>query len=117
MIFSVEITPQIEEKLVILNELHKNKWRPDIVNLLLEKGTLRFSEIQRELNITQKVLTSHLRWLEEQNIVHREIFPEVPPHVEYSLTSIGEHLKDVHEVMRVWAEYYVQNTDNSKTNI
>lgn len=117
MVFSGEMTPQVEEKLVILNELHKNKWRPDIVNLLLEKGTLRFSDIQRELNITQKVLTSHLRWLEEHNIVHREIFPEVPPHVEYSLTSIGEHLKDVHETMRVWAEYYVQNTDNSKTNI
>ena len=111
MIFSVEMTPQIEENLVILNELHKNKWRPDIVNLLLEKGTLRFSEIQRELNITQKVLTSHLRWLENNKIVSREIFPEVPPHVEYSLTEVGKHLKDVHEAMRVWAKYYVRHSN------
>lgn len=109
MTFSVEITPQIEEKLVILNDLHKNKWRPDIVNLLLEKGTLRFGEIQKELNISQKVLTSHLRWLEENKIVSRKIFAEVPPHVEYSLTSAGKQLKPVHEAMRVWANYYVHN--------
>lgn len=109
MTFSVKMTPQMEEKLVILNNLHKNKWRPDIVNLLLEKGTLRFGEIQKELNITQKVLTSHLRWLEENKIVNRKVFAEVPPHVEYSLTSVGEQLQSVHEAMRVWADYYVNN--------
>lgn len=111
MAFSVDLNPQIEEKLLILSELHKNKWRPDIVNLLLEEGTLRFSEIQKKLNITQKVLTSHLRWLEENKIISRKIFAEVPPHVEYSLTDIGQHLLAVHDAMRVWAEFYVNNTD------
>lgn len=111
MTFSIDLNPQIEEKLLILSELHKNKWRPDIVNLLLEEGTLRFSEIQKKLNITQKVLTSHLRWLEENKIISRKIFAEVPPHVEYSLTDIGQHLLDVHDAMRVWAEFYVNNTD------
>ncbi|MGV0169008.1 winged helix-turn-helix transcriptional regulator [Furfurilactobacillus sp. WILCCON 0119] len=111
MTFSIEMNPQIEEKLTILNELHRNKWRPEIVNLLLEKGTLRFGEIQRELQITQKVLTSHLKWLEAHQIINRHVFAEVPPHVEYSLTEVGQHLLAVHEAMRVWADFYANNVD------
>ena len=63
MTFSIDMTPEIAEKLVTLNELHRNRWRPDIVNLLLEDGTLRFGELQKKLGITQKVLTSNLKWL------------------------------------------------------
>lgn len=63
MTFSIDMTPEIAEKLVTLNELHRNRWRPDIVNLLLEEGTLRFGELQKKLGITQKVLTSNLKWL------------------------------------------------------
>lgn len=61
MTFSIDMTPEIAEKLVTLNELHRNRWRPDIVNLLLEDGTLRFGELQKKLGITQKVLTSNLK--------------------------------------------------------
>ncbi|OJF02960.1 MarR family transcriptional regulator [Weissella confusa] len=101
------MTPEIAEKLVTLNELHRNRWRPDIVNLLLEDGTLRFGELQKKLGITQKVLTSNLKWLEENKIVTRKVYPEVPPRVEYSLTDVGQQLQDVHEAMRVRADYYV----------
>ena len=52
MTFSIDMTPEIAEKLVTLNELHRNRWRPDIVNLLLEEGTLRFGELQKKLGIT-----------------------------------------------------------------
>lgn len=105
-----DITPEMAEKLAILNEMHKNKWRPDIVNLLLEKGTLRFGEIKKDLGITQKVLTEHLKWLEQHEIVQRKVFAEVPPHVEYSLTEVGKHLRPVHESMRVWADFYARNS-------
>ena len=107
MTFSIDMTPEIAEKLVTLNELHRNRWRPDIVNLLLEEGTLRFGELQKKLGITQKVLTSNLKWLEENKIVTRKVYPEVPPRVEYSLTDVGQQLQDVHEAMRIWADYYV----------
>ncbi len=107
MTFSIDMTPEIAEKLVTLNELHRNRWRPDIVNLLLEDGTLRFGELQKKLGITQKVLTSNLKWLEENKIVTRKVYPEVPPRVEYSLTDVGQQLQDVHEAMRVWADHYV----------
>ena len=107
MTFSIDMTPEIAEKLVTLNELHRNRWRPDIVNLLLEDGTLRFGELQKKLGITQKVLTSNLKWLEENKIVTRKVYPEVPPRVEYSLTDVGQQLQDVHEAMGVWADYYV----------
>lgn len=101
MTFSIDMTPEIAEKLVTLNELHRNRWRPDIVNLLLEDGTLRFGELQKKLGITQKVLTSNLKWLEENKIVTRKVYPEAPPRVEYSLTDVGQQLQDVHEAMRV----------------
>lgn len=88
--FTFEMTHAIAEKLVTLNELHRNRWRPNIVNLLLETDTLRFDELKKQLGITQKVLTENLKWLEENQIVIRTVYPEVPPQVEYSLTEIGK---------------------------
>lgn len=88
--FTFEMTHAIAEKLVTLNELHRNRWRPNIVNLLLETDTLRFDELKKQLGITQKVLTENLKWLEENQIVVRTVYPEVPPQVEYSLTEIGK---------------------------
>jgi DNA-binding HxlR family transcriptional regulator len=112
MAFSIGMTPDLADKLDTLNELHRNRWRPDIVNLLLDEGTLRFSELQKKLGITQKVLTTNLKWLEEHKIITRTVFPEVPPRVEYSLTNVGEQLQDVHEAMRVWADYYLKHVDD-----
>lgn len=88
--FTFEMTHAIAEKIVTLNELHRNRWRPDIVNLLLETDTLRFDELKKQLGITQKVLTENLKWLEENQIVIRTVYPEVPQQVEYSLTEIGK---------------------------
>ena len=65
------------------------KWKLKIL-WHLSKGTIRFNELQRLLgNITTKTLTQQLRELEEQGIVLRNVFPEVPPKVEYSLSEIG----------------------------
>lgn len=84
-----------------------NKWQVLILRDLLMKGTLRFKELQRSIgSISQKVLTSNLRTMEESGLIHREVYAEVPPRVEYSLTPLGLSLKPVLDVMQAWGEGY-----------
>lgn len=84
-----------------------NKWQVLILRDLLMQGTLRFKELQRSIgSISQKVLTSNLRTMEESGLVHREVYAEVPPRVEYSLTPLGQSLKPVLDAMQAWGEGY-----------
>lgn len=70
-----------------------DKWSLLVLYTLHAGGQLRFNEIRKEMtDISQKMLTSTLKKLEELHLVHREVFPEVPPRVEYRLTSLGESL-------------------------
>ena len=87
-----------------------DRWKVMIIQELMD-GTKRFGELKKELgNITQKVLTSNLRALEEKGILIRTVYAQIPPHVEYTLTNFGYNLKPVLESMRAWAEdYYNQN--------
>ncbi|NQF13757.1 helix-turn-helix transcriptional regulator [Brevibacillus sp. HB1.3] len=82
------------------------KWKGIILYQLLN-GTKRFNEFRR-LNpgITQFMLTLQLRELERDGIIHREIYKEVPPRVEYSLTEFGSTLEPVIMSMKVWGESY-----------
>ena len=83
-----------------------DKWKVLIVRDLLT-GTKRFGELKRSLNgISQKVLTQHLRIMEENGLVHRKVYAEVPPRVEYSLTELGHSLKQIHDAMWRWGEEY-----------
>jgi len=78
------------------------RWKMLILYHLFQ-GVKRFSELQHAIDgISQKVLTQQLRELERDGIVHREVFPQVPPKVEYSLTSLGESLKPVIDEMCKW---------------
>jgi DNA-binding HxlR family transcriptional regulator len=87
-------------------ELIGNKWKLLIIRNLLG-GTQRFNEIRRTIpGISQKVLTDNLRALEKDEIIHREVFPEVPPRVEYSLTELGLSLQTVFDSMIAWGEEY-----------
>ena len=73
--------------------LISNKWKVLIIRDLLD-GTKRFSELKKSINnISQKVLTSNLREMEENNLLTRKVYPEIPPRVEYTLTDIGYSLK------------------------
>ena len=84
-----------------------NKWQVLILRDLSLNGTMRFKELQRSIGkISQKVLTSNLRAMEDAGIVHREVFAEVPPRVEYSLTETGASLKPVLDAMWPWGERY-----------
>jgi DNA-binding HxlR family transcriptional regulator len=78
------------------------KWKPPLL-FYLEGKTRRFCELKRLIpGLTKKMLTQHLRELERDGIVHRKVYAEVPPHVEYSLTRHGESLKPILKLMSAW---------------
>ncbi|WP_405355538.1 winged helix-turn-helix transcriptional regulator [Fusobacterium polymorphum] len=86
--------------------LISNKWKILIIRDLLE-GTKRFSELKKSItNISQKVLTSNLREMEENELLTRKVYPEVPPRVEYTLTDIGYSLKPLLDDMDKWGTWY-----------
>ncbi|MEO1106452.1 MAG: helix-turn-helix domain-containing protein [Pseudomonadota bacterium] len=80
------------------------KWKGLVIYHLLG-GTMRFSALSRALGtVTQRSLTKQLRELEADGIVHREVYPEVPPKVEYSLTPKGQALGPVIEALADWGQ-------------
>jgi len=83
------------------------KWKPLIIYHLLP-GTRRFGELRRRLPAaTQQMLTLQLRELERDGIVHREVYREVPPKVEYSLTPLGRSLEPIMTQMGEWGIGYL----------
>ena len=92
----------VETTLLMISD----KWKVLILRDLLD-GTKRFSVLRRSVgNVSQKVLTANLRQMERDGLVHREVFPEVPPRVEYSLTETGQTLQPVIEAMKNWGTQY-----------
>ena len=86
--------------------LISNKWKVLIIRDLLD-GTKRFSELKKSINnISQKDLTSNLREMEENNLLTRKVYPEIPPRVEYTLTDIGYSLKTLLDDMDKWGTWY-----------
>ena len=89
-----------------------DRWKILIVRDLLA-GTKRFGELRKSLTgISQKVLTQHFRIMEENGLVHRKVYAEVPPRVEYSLTDLGRSLKPIHDAMWQWGEEYKASLDS-----
>ncbi len=79
----------------------------------LSNGKLRFSQLRKAIgNATAKMLTQQLRELESQQLVHREVFPVIPPHVEYSLTDLGQSLMPILTAMRDWGADYLRTNKN-----
>ncbi len=80
----------------------EGRWKPRILFQLLDE-TKRFSELKRKLpGVTQRMMTLHLRELERDGLVHREVYREVPPKVEYSLTAMGHSLEPLLRFMSDW---------------
>ena len=78
----------------------------------LSEGKLRFSELRSRIKkATPKMLTQQLRELETHNLIHREVFPVIPPKVEYSLTEIGKSLMPILVAMRDWGSNYLRGND------
>jgi DNA-binding HxlR family transcriptional regulator len=84
------------------------KWKV-VILCHLTKGTKRTCELKKLMpNITQKMLTQQLKELQEDNIVYREVYNQVPPKVEYSLTEYGWSLKEVLDLLCSWGENHIE---------
>lgn len=78
----------------------------------LSEGKLRFSELRKAITTaTPKMLTQQLRELEENALIHREVYPVIPPKVEYSLTEVGKSLMPILVAMRDWGAGYLRGKD------
>lgn len=87
-------------------EVIGGKWKLVILYNLFD-GTRRFGELKRTMpHITQRMLTRQLRELEEDGLLHREVYPQVPPKVEYSLTDVGKSLEPIVRQIDEWGEWY-----------
>lgn len=85
-----------------------DKWKVLILRDLLT-GTKRFGELRRSVGqVSQKVLTTQLRQMEESGLLNRKVYAEVPPRVEYSLTELGHSLFPILNAMQTWGENYKQ---------
>lgn len=95
-------------------DLMGGKWKAVVLFRLMEQ-TRRFNELRRLIpNITQRMLTNQLRELEYDGLVHRKVYAQVPPKVEYSLTVLGRTLIPILILLRDWGETYAQSTKTEK---
>ena len=91
-------------------EVIGGKWKGVTLFHLLD-GVKRFNDLQRDVgNVTQRMLTKQLRELEDAGLVNREVYPVVPPKVEYSLTKKGETLRPILNALKHWGETHVMTS-------
>lgn len=98
-------------------EVIGGKWKVVILCHLI-KGKKRTGELKRLMpGITQKMLTQQLRELEEDGIILREVYNQVPPKVEYSLTEYGWSLKGILDALCAWGEHHIEKTYPNKEDV
>lgn len=111
--FNFQGEPPAEEteeicSLTVTQNIIAGRWKI-VILWYLSRRTRRFNELQRLLpGISQGILTKQLRELEEDGMVHREVYKEVPPKVEYSLTPQGESLIPALNMLGEWGKKYIQ---------
>lgn len=92
----------VETTLMLIGD----KWKVLILRDLMP-GTKRFGELKKSIgSISQKVLIAQLRDMEDKGLVHRKVYAEVPPRVDYTLTELGRSLKPILDAMQNWGENY-----------
>lgn len=90
------------------------KWKPILINAIYFTSPARFGELKRSvIGITQSMLTQQLRELEEDGIISRKVYAEIPPKVEYTLTEFGLTLSPVILTMAKWGEEFKLNKQKS----
>ncbi|NJO83605.1 MAG: helix-turn-helix transcriptional regulator [Blastochloris sp.] len=90
------------------------KWKLPIVHLL-SLETYRFNTLLRSIpGVTRQMLTTHLRELERDGVVHRRVYAEVPPRVEYSLTPFGHSLEPLLDQLRMWGKHYIEQQERKE---
>ncbi|SNZ15669.1 transcriptional regulator, HxlR family [Terribacillus aidingensis] len=114
--YNEEIVPEMCKVTDALGIL-VGKWKPVILLHLLKNGTQRFNELKRSLpGITQKMLTNQLRELEEEDIIERKVYAQVPPKVEYSITDYGTSLEPILHAMHVWGANHTIHKQTKRNN-
>lgn len=99
---------------VTSQKLLTGKWTLLIMYYLSLK-TMRFNELQRNLpNLTQATLSKQLRMMEKNGLLIRTAYNQIPPKVEYSLSSLGQHFKPVLDAIEVWGNEYIDFLKKSK---
>lgn len=89
-------------------DIMTGKWKPIILYYLIREGTKRFGELKALIpEITTRMLTLHLRELEEQRVIDRVVYPQVPPKVEYSVTEHGRSLEPLLNAMHEWGNQHI----------
>lgn len=97
----------VETTLMLISD----RWKVLILRDLMD-GTKRFGELKRSVgSVSQKVLTSNLRSMEETGLLTRKVYAEVPPRVEYTLTETGYSLKPILDAMVAWGTEYKQKVE------
>jgi DNA-binding HxlR family transcriptional regulator len=98
------ICPRFEKAISLLSQ----RWTALVIYQLLT-GAQRFSGIQSAIGISGKVLSERLKDLEQQEVVKREVIPETPVIIEYSLTEKGQSLEPILREIETWSQYWVQS--------
>lgn len=87
-----------------------SKWAVLVLGELGRNGTARFSRLRQALaGVSEKMLTQTLRTLERDGLISRTVFPEVPPHVEYELTALGQTLREPLKALTEWSVLHVED--------
>lgn len=93
------------------------KWKT-LILFHLNGGTKRFGQLKKLMPVvTQRMLTNQLRELEADGLIHRQVYPEVPPKVEYSLTTLGQSLQELLEQMCQWGEQMLETGGSAPTEL
>jgi DNA-binding HxlR family transcriptional regulator len=92
-----------------------DKWSMYVIHVLADAGPLRFSELRRRVDgVSQRMLTVTLRGLERDGLVHRAMYPEVPPRVEYALTPLGATLREIVRALIEWSGAHLAEVDAAR---
>jgi DNA-binding HxlR family transcriptional regulator len=92
-----------------------DKWSMYVIHVLADAGPVRFNDLRRRVDgVSQRMLTVTLRGLERDGLVRRTMYPEVPPHVEYTLTPLGGTLRDIVYAAMEWSGAHLHEVDAAR---